>query len=116
LHLNLLLLEVVALFNGVFLGNRIDHQLGHLALSGVSCASFLAERPKHFDHVVAVVDPIHQVLLLLALNLRGQLSNSALDLLQLSIFSFCLLLDCQFFAFSFFLYIFVVFILSLQRF
>ena len=54
--------------------------------------------------------------MLLTLNLLSQISNSALDLLQLSIFNLCLFFDCLFLALSFFLDIFVVFSLSLQRF
>ena len=52
----------------------------------------LAERSEHLDHVIAVVNPVDEVLLLLTLYLFGQLLDALLDALHLSILGLVLLL------------------------
>lgn len=70
--------------------DSVDRQRGDLCASlGVR---ILTERSEHLDHVIAVINPVDEVLLLLALYLFGQLLDAFLDALHLSILGLVLLL------------------------
>lgn len=70
--------------------DSVDCQRGDLcATLGVR---ILTERSEHLDHVIAVVNPVDEVLLLLALYLLGELFDALLDALHLSILGLVLLL------------------------
>ena len=76
LHLYEFCLQVMSLVLRILLGHSVLHKRGNLlrrftAFNG----SILAERSQDFDHVSTVIDSIHQVFLMLTLNLKGQLLN-----------------------------------------
>ena len=64
----------------IFLRQCVNHQGRDLIAFS---RSIFAERTQDFDHVIAVIDAVDQVLLVLTLNLLAQLLNFLRDLSQL---------------------------------
>ena len=76
MHLDLLLLEVVALLLGVSNSKGVDHQRG----DRVVISSFSTEWFQDFNHVRAVIDSVDQVLLMLLFDEFSQLSEPVIQL------------------------------------